>query len=270
MTAAIDYPSSVLVCLSLATLAEPAPPACRRLSGLFPRAGRSRKWPYPWLIRLACCLLPLTLLVVGIGPTVAAAMVVATVGHRYRRFRRGRRRNTELARLLDGLEVVIGELRVGAHPSTAAETAAQEISGESSHAFAVSAARSRLGGSGADGLRNPKATVSQELSRIADAWQVADRHGLALAELLAASRQDLLGRKRFQARTEAALAGARATAAVLSYLPLLGIALGQLMGAAPVKVLLLSPPGTVLLPLGTAFACTGLLWTDAITRKALR
>ncbi|WP_307642827.1 type II secretion system F family protein [Nocardia uniformis] len=201
---------------------------------------------------------------------IAAATLVATLGLRYRRLRRDRCRTTELARLLDGLEVVIGELRVGAHPSTAAEVAAREVVGETSRAFAVSAARSRLGGSGADGLRRTEATVAGELARVADAWQVAERHGLALAELLTAARLDLVGRKRFQARTRAALAGARATAAVLAGLPLLGVALGQLMGAAPLRVLCASEYGTVLLPLGTALTCTGLLWTDAITRKALR
>jgi tight adherence protein B len=168
---------------------------------------------------------------------------------------------------LDALEAVIGELRVGAHPSVAAEVAAQEARGEAARAFAVSAARSRLGGSGADGLRDPDSIVDTELARIADAWQVAEHYGLALAELLSAARADLLGRIRFRTRTTAALAGARATAAVLAGLPLLGIGLGQLMGAAPLHVLLSPGLGTVLLPLGAALACIGLLWTDAITRK---
>lgn len=268
-TAFVNYPFSVFACLALALVAMPAPPARRRLATLFVPGG-TRKIPYPSLIRLTCCLLPLFLWAVGVGPMIAAVMVVATFGLRYRRLTRDRRRSTELARLLDGLEVVIGELRVGAHPSTAAEIAAREVAGEPSRAFAVSAARSRLGGSGADGLRRPEATVARDLARVADAWQVAERHGLALAELLTAARLDLLGRKRFQARTQAALAGARATATVLAGLPLLGIALGQLMGAAPLKVLFTSDFGTVLLPLGTALTCTGLLWTDAITRKVLR
>ncbi|MFI6870682.1 type II secretion system F family protein [Nocardia sp. NPDC050406] len=270
MTTLVGYPSTVLVCLAFAALTAPAPPASRRLAALLPHARKRRKLPFRWGFRLAGVVLPLTLLGIGVGPTIAAALVVATVSLRSRRARRGRRRAAELGRLVDGLEVVIGELRVGAHPSVAAETAAQEISGESSRAFAVSAARSRLGGSGADGMRDPKSVVAEELFRIADAWRVADRHGLALAELLTAARLDLLGRKRFHARTQAALAGARATATVLSCLPLLGIALGQLMGASPLRVLLTSSAGTVLLPLGTALACLGLLWTDSITRKALR
>ncbi|MEV5838321.1 type II secretion system F family protein [Nocardia sp. NPDC052112] len=194
-------------------------------------------------------------------------LVGGTVGIRVRQASRDRRRNAECAYLLDALEAVIGELRVGAHPSAAAEVAAQEARGEAAHAFAVGAARSRLGGSGADGMRDPGSIVEAELARIADAWQVAEHHGLALAELLSAARADLLGRIRFRNRTTAALAGARATAAVLAGLPLLGIGLGQLMGAAPLHVLLSPGAGTVLLPLGAALVSTGLLWTDAITRK---
>ncbi|WP_422615806.1 type II secretion system F family protein [Nocardia jejuensis] len=209
-------------------------------------------------------------MVSGVGTAVAAAMVSATVWVRRRRVVRERRWVAECGRLSEGLEAVIGELRVGAHPSAAAEVAASEIGGEVGRAFAVSAARSRLGGSGAEGLRRPDAVVAGELARIAEAWLVAERHGLALAELLAAARADLLGRRRFRDRTRAALAGAHATAAVLALLPVLGIGLGQMMGAAPLRVLFVTPLGGLLLPLGAGLTCAGLLWTDVITAKVLR
>ncbi|MEV0759456.1 type II secretion system F family protein [Nocardia sp. NPDC050435] len=205
----------------------------------------------------------------GVGPLTAAVLLAITVGIRVRRNRWARSREAENGHLLDALEAVIGELRVGAHPSAAAEAAAAESRGLAAEAFTVSAARSRLGGSGAAGLRRSDCAIAAELDHVATAWQVAEHHGLALAELLAAARTDLLCRNRFRARTTAALAGARATATVLSALPLLGITLGQLMGAAPLQTLFRSPTGTFLLPLGTAFACAGLLWADAITRKAL-
>ncbi|MFC9892927.1 type II secretion system F family protein [Nocardia sp. NPDC127579] len=206
---------------------------------------------------------------VGVGPLTAAVLVIATVAIRGRRARRARARVVESAHLLDALEVVIGELRVGAHPSSAAEVAARESRGLAAAAFTTSAARSRLGGSGAAGLLCPVSVIAPELARIATAWQVAEQHGLALAELLAAARADLLCRTRFRSRADAALAGPRATATVLAYLPLLGLALGQLMNADPLETLFLEPAGTLLLPLGTALACAGLLWTDTITRKVL-
>ncbi len=205
----------------------------------------------------------------GIGSAVAAVAVSGTVAMRWRRTRVDKSRSVECGYLMAALEAVIGELRVGAHPSAAADVAARESEGVAARAFAIAAARTRLGGAGAEGLRQPDSVVAAELGRIAEAWQVAEHHGLALAELLSAARTDLAGRIRFRARTTASLAGPRATAAVLACLPILGIALGQLMGAAPIAVLFGRGPGTVLLPLGCLLACAGLLWTDAITGKVL-
>ncbi|WP_433661257.1 type II secretion system F family protein [Nocardia sp. CA-128927] len=261
--------SAALTCLALALLAAPASTSRRRFDGLFAEPIVTGKVRRDKVLRFVGCGGVVAVLVFGLGPFLAAAMVAGTVGFRVRRAGRDRRRNVECVHLLDALEAVIGELRVGAHPSAAAEAAAGEARGESAMAFAVSAGRSRLGGSAAGGLRHPDSIVAGELSRIADAWQVAEQHGLALAELLSAARTDLVGRIRFHGRTTAALAGARATATVLAALPLLGIGLGQLMGAAPLHVLFASPAGTLLLPLGAALDCAGLLWTDVITRKVL-
>ncbi|WP_371859358.1 type II secretion system F family protein [Nocardia speluncae] len=205
----------------------------------------------------------------GSGALVTAVLVGATVAVRVRRARRSARHRTECGYLLDGLAAVIAELHVGAHPSVAAAVAARETSGIAAQAFAVGAARSRLGGSGADGILGPGTVIATELARVADAWRVAERHGLALAELLSAARTDLAARAKFRSRTEAALAGARATAAILAVLPVLGIGLGQLMGADPLRVLLISGIGTYLLPLGAGLACAGLLWADEITRRVV-
>ncbi|MFQ6394643.1 type II secretion system F family protein [Nocardia sp. KC 131] len=260
---------AALICLALALLSAPASIHRRRFIALFVASDVARKPQRNSLFRVAIVGGIAATAAAGIGPLIAAALVTGTAVIRISRARRDRLRHTECAHLLDAVDAVIGELRVGAHPSAAAAAAANESRGEAAHAFAVSAARSRLGGSGADGLRDLSSVVATELAGIADAWRVAEHHGLALAELLSAARTDLLGRIRFRGRTAAALAGARATAAVLAGLPLLGIALGQLMGAAPLNVLFASSAGAVLLPLGTGLACAGLLWTDAITRKVL-
>ncbi|MGK8521643.1 type II secretion system F family protein [Nocardia asteroides] len=258
-----------MVCLALALVVIPAPRSRRRFEQTF--TGHALRTPERRILWRVGALagVVVSLVVFGPGPSLAAGMVAGTVGLRARRAARDRRRDVERGHLLEALEAVIAELRVGAHPSAAAEAAAREVRGESARTFAIGAARSRLGGSAAEGLRRSSSPVATELSRVAGAWQVAEQHGLALAELLSAARADLTGRIRFHGRTTAALAGARASAAVLAGLPFLGIALGQMMGASPLHVLFASSAGTVLLPLGAGLACAGLLWTDAITRKVL-
>ncbi|MBF6216042.1 type II secretion system F family protein [Nocardia puris] len=266
-----DWCSSAIpaiLCLAAALLLVPASGSRHRLRAFF-GIQADRKFRFGKLIRVAAVATVVIVAPVGVGPMLAAAVVVGTLTVRFRRTRRDREHAVESTLLLDALEAVIGELRVGAHPAAAAEVAARESGGAAARAFAVGAARSRLGGSAADGVRDADAVIAPELTRVADAWSIAERHGLALADLLTAARTDLLGRVRFRSRTTAALAGPRASATVLSTLPLLGLALGQLMGANPLGILLTSPAGAILLPLGAALACTGLLWSDAITRKVL-
>jgi tight adherence protein B len=48
----------------------------------------------------------------------------------------------------------------------------------------------------------------------------------------------------------------------------LGIGLGQLIGADPVEFLISAGVGGWLLLAGVVFACCGLLWSDAITSRA--
>ncbi|TLG17712.1 hypothetical protein FEK35_00645 [Nocardia cyriacigeorgica] len=258
-----------LACLVLALLVAPVAVPKRRFGELFrdvaARPRMSRGLVFRFMAPMACA----GAFVLGVGPLTAAVLLAATLIFRGRRNARDRRHAAECGYLLDALESVIGELRVGAHPSVAAETAAGDAKGVAAQVFAIGAARSRLGGSGADGLCRPGSVIAAELDRVAEAWRVAEHHGLALAELLGAARNDLIGRIRFRGRTTAALAGAKATATVLAGLPLLGVGLGQLMGAAPLEVLFTAPAGAILLPLGTALACAGLLWSDEITRRVL-
>jgi len=56
---------------------------------------------------------------------------------------------------------------------------------------------------------------------------------------------------------------------VLAGLPLLGIGLGELIGAEPVSFLLSTRAGGWLLVIGVTLACVGLLWSDRITGRVL-
>lgn len=212
----------------------------------------------------------LGVLIGGVYFVGASSIVGATAWKRHRRRVFRRERLDESASLIAGLETVIGELRVGAHPAIACGTAAEECTGTVASSFRRASARARLGGAAHEGLLSADSPMSRELSILAGAWRVADENGLALVGLLSAARGDLLARNRFRDRTEASLAGARATGTVLACLPVLGVLLGQAMGASPIDVLLGGGVGGILLLLGSGLGCAGLLWTDAITERVCR
>ena len=104
-------------------------------------------------------------------------------------------------------------------------------------------------------------------TRLAVCWELAHRHGLAIATLMRTAHREFVERDRFESRFTAAMAGARTTALVLAGLPVLGVGLGQLVDADPVHFLLSGGLGGALLVVGTSLACAGLLWSDHITSR---
>jgi tight adherence protein B len=90
-----------------------------------------------------------------------------------------------------------------------------------------------------------------------------------MAALIRTAQRDIVERQRFAARVEAGLAGARATAVILAALPLLGVLLGELIGAHPVRFLFGGGAGGWLLVAGTALICAGLAWADRITDRLM-
>ncbi len=263
--------SAVLLVLATALLVTPAAVARTRLRGLGGTTVRGPRWRSTSALGTAGLAGLAVLALTGPAPALAAALAAAT-GHRRLAARRAaRRRAGDAAALADAVEVLVAELRTGAHPAHACAVAAAEVGGAGAvvvhHVLTEAAARARLGGSVADGLRSGEPGLDLELDRLAAAWRVSEQRGVALAELLDAVRADLAGRTRFARRTEAGLAGARATATVLAGLPLLGIALGQAVGARPLQLLVTSSVGGLLLLVGTALVCAGLAWTGRITAR---
>ena len=85
--------------------------------------------------------------------------------------------------LVAALEVLVGELRVGAHPVRAFEAAAEESTGAVGTALSTVAARARLGADVASGLHAAatRSTLGAEWIRMAVAWQLAADHGMAIS-----------------------------------------------------------------------------------------
>jgi tight adherence protein B len=201
----------------------------------------------------------------------AAAVVAGTCALRRRGARRRARRTEESTALQGALSVLVGELRVGAHPVVALETAAAETDAAVAGSLRAVAARARLGADVATGLRSVAtySTVPGYWDRLSVCWLLAQEHGLGIVALVRAAEHDILERERFASRVAAGLAGARATTAILAGLPVLGVGLGHLIGAEPLRFLLSGGVGGWLLLIGVTLACAGLWWSDRITDRVL-
>ncbi|MCW0214345.1 MAG: secretion system protein [Pseudonocardia sp.] len=255
--------------LGAALLCAPGRAGTARLGALLPRASRRRVPHLPaalWLVAVGAVG---GALVLGVAGGITGAGAAALWQHR-----RSARR-IELAsaatsgQLADALARMTDELRVGAHPATALDGVRQD-GPWAEQLLGPAAAAARLGDDVPAALRRTAAGPSSEdLRRVAAAWGLADRHGAPLALLLDGALSDIRWRLAFGARVRAQLAGPRATAAVLTGLPALGLGLGHLMGADPLGVLRTGFLGQLLLLLGAGFVVAGQLWTARILRAAV-
>ncbi|WP_454792579.1 type II secretion system F family protein [Mycolicibacterium lutetiense] len=209
---------------------------------------------------------------VSLPVAVATALVSGTIVVRRRRRAARRQRQQESAALQAALDVLVGELRTGVHPVKAFGTAAGEVTGPVQQGMGAVAARARLGADVAAGLEAAAAAslLPMHWERLAVCWRLAHAHGLSIATLMRTAQRDIIERERFSTHVDAAMAGPRATAAVLAGLPVAGIALGQLIGAQPLAFLCGPGVGGWLLVIGVLLACAGLMWSDRITERALR
>jgi len=255
------------VALALALLVVPAS-SRRRARALMTVPQRRRRTAVMPLAVTGCAALSLLMpwtAILGLGLLVATLLVRRRVGIR-------RQAGIEEASELQGaLDVLVGELRVGAHPVAAIGSAAKESHGRVARSLNSVAARAVLGAEVAAGLRfeAQRSTSPIHWDRLAVCWHLAQTHGLAIATLMQAAQRDISERGRFRGRAEAGMAGARATAAILAGLPLLGLLLGQSIGADPLGFLFSGGSGGWLLVVGTGLTCCGLLWSERITSRVL-
>ena len=258
-------PTAALL-LAAAALTMP-PPARHRL-----RTAAAARSGQPARVAAVPALLAAAIGVVMVAPpalAVVCAIAAVVTDIRRRRWARDRQRRAEARAMAAALDILMGELRVGAHPLRALAVAAAESDGEVGLALRAVAARARLGADVSAGLRSISATSSVPVywNRLAVFWQLAAEHGLAMSTLMAAAHRDILDRQRFSERMRAALAGARATAVILAVLPALGVLLGHIVGAHPLRFLLGSPTGGVVLVAGVGLACAGIVWADRIVDR---
>lgn len=164
--------------------------------------------------------------------------------------------------------------RLGGDVAAALYAAAARQTGraESGRAEAGTTAAGRAASGGAESGQAMAGgrRVDRVAGELAGAWLLAARHGVALAEVVDGLRADVASRRERAVRVDAALAGPRATAVILTALPGFGVLLGSGFGADPLGVLLGGPIGGVLCLIGAGFLAAGLLWTDRIVDGASR
>jgi tight adherence protein B len=141
----------------------------------------------------------------------------------------------------------------------------------------VTADMSASGGSTADGLRlaadswprtNAPPGGLAAVGWLAVATDVIERSGAPSAVVHEGLAAGILAELARLDEQEVALAGARTTAKLLAALPLVGAALGYLMGANVLGVLLGSTPGQICLVLGTTCWIAGRRWTAHMVKRA--
>ncbi len=255
------------------------------------------RWPRSWWLRaLLIAGGVLALALVWPLPVAAVGIAIAvTAGTGLVRMRRERAVVGEEQAAVEGLGVLVAELRAGRPADEALAAAGRHCGHQNVGALLTRLGRSlrlgdRLEGSmGVDerappladgrGSVPPTAQVGASKHHAADPrWQsrliaglrLSQRTGCALADVVAAVEADLARRGHQRADVRATAAGHRATVALLAGLPVLGLAMGSGIGAEPVRILTTTTIGHVLLVTGVTLELAGLAWSRRLTRAALR
>jgi tight adherence protein B len=103
-----------------------------------------------------------------------------------------------------------------------------------------------------------------DLRPLTACWKVGLNSGAGLAASIAQLYLALRAQQEIRAHLEAELAGPRATAVTLGFLPVFGIGLGYLLGARPLTWFFSSSLGIGTLIIGGGLTLLGLWWTSRI------
>jgi tight adherence protein B len=200
-----------------------------------------------------------------VGAVVVVA-VLAWVGlPRRRRGRAVPRREQDATRpvvLSAALLVVAAQLRAGSSPEDSWRRVlgpgVPVVDGVPDASALVGPVRRGRAGSG-DASRAAAVVVAAGVARSL---------GAPLAGVLEHVAGSLAADEEAAAELDAALAGPRATARVLAWLPVLGLVVAGLLGADPLAVLLGGGIGTASAALGAGLLVLGRLWTRGLLRRA--
>ncbi len=112
-------------------------------------------------------------------------------------------------------------------------------------------------------------TRSREISFVASAWALSERHGAPLAVAVERAAAGLREARARQRKVAVAVAGPRATVTVLTVLPLTGPLFGLACGVDPVTLYIGSPVGPACAVAGVGLIVVGRLWCRRMIRRAV-
>ena len=183
---------------------------------------------------------------------------------------RVRRRTTEQVRaaeVTDACLALVGELRAGQPPPAALGS----VAGAFPSLLGPAAARARLGGDVPDALRTAAgAPGAQALIAVAAAWEVCERSGAGLADVLTSVADSLRAEEAVRREAAGQLASVRATTRLLAVLPLITLLALSGGGGRPLAFLVGHPVGLTCLGVGGLLTSAGLLWVERLVRSATR
>ncbi len=232
-----------------------------------PGTGTPSMGPWWRVAGAAAGLCALAVATAAAGPSglLAAAMLVATGAVLAGRMLAERRRHRALPDVLRGLRALTRELRAGAEPLTAVRGAADACRGAGAQVLGSLLLLMRTGEPGPDAVDQPTADpADRALHFLRSGWLLSRRHGVAFGRVVTAIADELTGQVTASQERSAQLAGPRMSGYVMAALPLAGLLLGGGMGVDPMSVLIGSPLGNLLLVVGVALLCGGLLWSARI------
>nr|WP_306908507.1 hypothetical protein [Arthrobacter sp. B3I9] len=123
-------------------------------------------------------------------------------------------------------------------------------------------------GAGAAPRNNAAARERGAWIEFAACFDIAEASGSPLADVLARFAAQLEAEDDAEAARQSAFAGPRATVRLLSWLPVLGLGLGVVLGVDPLGILLGDPAGFAALVAGVALTAAGRIWSAKLVRSA--
>jgi tight adherence protein B len=206
---------------------------------------------------------PVSRRLAGVSPTASPA--TTSQAWKFEDLLRRRMRKADRLKANDAIVIAISslaaELRAGQSPNSALVNA-----GEGHCPWPVARAVALTRGDTMSALVEDS-QKHPELKSLVACWRVGLDSGSGLAASITKLAASLRTSQDIRLQLEAELAGPKATARMLALLPVVGIALGYLMGAEPITWLVLNPMGWIALVFGGGLTCLGIWWTNSIALR---